>query len=234
MRRQISWWSLLLLLWSTGGDEALAQKTKKTAPDASAYRFLEVRLQINLRYRTTTRTRTKLYQTYRFRKKVKKLDMKNGPVRLTLKLITHPPARISIKGILQVKGDLVPIHIKSEEVRPQQEWNFVSRHALKKARAKAKLHIKARLLKTIKGKKGSLFTLKFTKVPLRRILKKLAEFNGYRLSLGKGLPRVSNITLKLQASSRKKLVEKVCQRYRLKCKIFSGVLWVKAGPPPSR
>lgn len=188
---------------------------------------LEVRLHHQIERKKTTRVRRFQMMIFRLRPREKAFEMKNGPVWLNLKIKTIPPDLLHLEGALQLGSEIRPIQIRSERVKLGQSWNFVSNHHLKDAHADLK--IEAELASSARRLQNSAFSLKFKGVTLHRILQKLAEFNRLKLSIAEDVPAVKDITLQLNAASRRQLIDQICSRYRLDCKVFGEVLWVRKG-----
>ena len=221
--------ALTVLLWCTNKtvEAAPSPKSVGVKNEISRYPFIEVKMKLRLQHRNSIRLRTKSFTAYRLRSKTRSLRMQNGPVWMNLKITIQPPGQIVILGALQLGKSFRPIRLTSGSFSSKREWSFV--HKAKLKRAQAEIQIKALLLARPRGHKKSTFNVDFKKIPLKRVLRKLAEFNNLRLSLDSSVQEIPSVNIKLKATSRKALIQLVCQRFNLTCNIMGKVLWVRSG-----
>jgi hypothetical protein len=194
-------------------------------------RILRMEVNVKLRHKTTTRTRGSVFDTYR-RGRKKVLEVKNGPVWLYLTFHTTPPNQFKLMGSLKLGKSFRPIVVKTTTLQEGKPWVMVINKKINKI-AEATIRIKAGAYASVKRSSAGRFRVSFKGVSLRRVLKKLAEMNGYQLSLQEGIPKHRGLKLDLSANSRKQLIQKVCQRFRLHCKVMGKVLWVRPGKAPA-
>lgn len=209
---------------------ALAQVAPKVAA-TPASTVLKVSLNIKLQHRTTVRTKTSSFMTYtRGRKKV--IEVKNGEAWLSLTINTTPPNKLIAEGALKLGDQLQPIRVPLTTLTQGTPWRHRVKGKLK--RASALITMNAEVLDPTKTKPdtGRSVQIKFTKVPLSRMFKKLAEFAGYQLILKPGVPIQKNVTVVHKAASKDKLILGICKQQGLACQIIGKVLQVATKTNP--
>ncbi|MCB9643182.1 MAG: hypothetical protein H6728_08910 [Myxococcales bacterium] len=217
---------LMFAIPSLAWADAPPPKISVSQDELAQYRFLSVQVRVELRYRNTTRTRSKSFLAFYKRKANKRLDIQNGGTWLNLGIETIPPNQIKLMGALKLGDELQPIRIESGPILPKQQFHFSTTAKVKKI-AEAKIHVSAVLLKNPKQRPASSFVLTFERVSLSRLFRKVAEFQGLKLSFDKSIPEKHGLTVKIRASSRKQVTDVICKKFALRCEVMGQVLWVR-------
>lgn len=219
--------------------QTVAQKVQVSKPQVnppSKYRSIFAQVNINLRDKRSVRTRSTSFQTWVGRRRVKKIRMRHGGVWLNFD-VTVGSKRILLKGAFRAGEYVFPIRKKSSllsEARPTWNMTFVHNHS--KKNVGVEITVRAKLQAQSARSGGKSYQVSFANVSLRRVMRRLAQFNNLKLSWSSSVRNVSRLTLKLKAKKRIALIFEACKRYKLNCRVQGGALLIKpsmnASPGP--